>query len=183
MTDTVHRDLLTPSVEAEDDEQVTALTSRQQQLRKKFEGRAPEKLLYKRFPARDGSLVAEYGLVSVEAVNTSARSISDDALVANNSAILIDAIQRIMCEDPEHPLANERGLVDLEKWLEIDAGGPFKFDHRLCRELGQPEGTASEILLGLFEGNGVALCNQADDLIAWTVNTTAEHLQDFGVTS
>jgi len=179
MTDTtVHFDLDHAENGADPDEAV--LTSRQKQLREEFAGRVEEKRLYKRFPARNGTLAAEYKVVSMEIIGTARRQAGE---VPANSDLLIGGLQRIMRHDPGHPAANDRGLVDLEQWLEIDAGGPLKLDARFTAEVGLKDGTAREILLALFEDNDAALCKQADDLMEWTFNTTAEELQDFGLTS
>ena len=172
-------DLLPTEIDPVIDDQ-PVLTSRQQQLRDEFRQRTGPHRLYKRFPARGGILAGEYALASMNGI-TDARRQTDE--VAANSDLLIASLQRIMRYDPVHDAANTRGLVDLEEWLEIQAGGSFKLDHRFAREVGIAEGTAREILLELFEGNDAALCKQADDLMEWTFDTTAEALQDFGLTS
>lgn len=176
MPDTTTQLLEAPAANGAD----ATLTSRQQQLRDEFAASVSEKRLYKRFPARGGVLAAKYKIVAMETINKARRQ--DDEIAAN-SDLLIGGLERILRYDPEHHDANERGLVDLEKWLEADLGGPLKLDNRLAHETGLAPGSAREILLALFEGNEAALCKQADDYIEWIFDTTAEGYQDFGLSS
>lgn len=151
--------------------------SRLDQLKAAFAERTEEKRLYKRLPKPSSvPLVAEYRVLPSKDAQDALRR--DSELEANED-LLIRALVSLHVHDPAHPAADKRGLVELQRWLEIDAGGPLRFDRRFTDLVGIDPGTAREVCLAVFDGNEIALGAQAAQVMAWMTDTTAEALQDF----
>jgi hypothetical protein len=144
----------------------------------KAEYAAPKKppRLFKRLPAGSGKSVAEYCVLKNAAMEESLKA---DEKLAQDCDLLVGALVAIHRHDPDHPAADERGLVELGAWAGEDLGGPLRFDQRLCTALGLEPGTAREICLRMFDDNEIALGAQAAVLAAWMTDTGEQALQDF----
>lgn len=150
-----------------------------EELRAEFQATPVAAKLFKRLPARSGRLVAEYRVVDKELVAAVLAKGGD----AEDQDLLITALHAIHMRDPKHKLADDRGLVEFGAWAGQDFGGPLRCDDRLTDALGWPRSTARECLLGLFEGNTMALGGQAAEVGVWMTNTHNEALQDFATGS
>jgi hypothetical protein len=142
-------------------------------LRGEFAQQVEEKRLWKRLPARNERLVAEYRPLALEDAKKAIEKASDPSM-------LVSSLKGIWISDPENPKANERGLVPLGAYCGQELLDPLAFDKRLTDLLDIKFGSAAEICLDLFEGNDLALAAQAAELGEWSVKTKREDLQDFG---
>ena len=155
------------------------------ELRTEFAEEVKEKRLWKRLPARKERLAAEYQPLPLKDARRAIEQQSDPMVIASS-------LVNVCIYDPDHPLVMQadprderaqRGLVLLGAWAQKPDLDPLGFDARLCGLLGVPTGSATDILLMLFEGNDLALAAHAAELGEWSVRTSREELQDFPKTS
>lgn len=156
--------------------------SKLEELRAAFQKRVDEPRLFKRFPApEDGPfadrLVAEYRVLSSK---ESAEALAESDEFGQMADTLIRALVAIHIHDDQHPDRNERGLVALDQWLELDTGA-LKFDNRLVEtlDLQLDDNKARTIAKAMFNGNEIALGAQASQVLAWMTNTKTVAFQDF----
>jgi hypothetical protein len=149
-----------------------------QELKAEFAKAAKNPRLFKRLPAREGRLAAEYAPPPGKDAQAAAENDKwADMLVASLKGILV--------HDPEHEAAIPRGepgegLVPLGIWADQPDLDPLGFDNRLMDLLELPHGNATQVVMSMFEGNEVALAAQANEVGAWAANTSRQDLQDFG---
>jgi hypothetical protein len=151
---------------------VDTVPSALDELRGEFAQQVQVKRLYKRLPARNERLVAEYQPLGLQDAKKAIEKESDPSM-------LVSSLKGIWISDPKNPAANERGLVPLGAYCGQELLDPLCFDKRLTDLLGVAFGSAAEICLTLFEGNDLALAAQAAELGEWSVKTKREDLQDF----
>jgi hypothetical protein len=157
-----------PGVEASPDTTPSVLDA----LRGEFAQKVEVKRLFKRLPARNERLVAEYQPLGLQDAKKAIEKESDPSM-------LVSSLKRIWISDPENPEANERGLIPLGAYCGQPLLDPLCFDKRLTDLLGIEFGSSAAICLSLFEGNDLALAAQAAELGEWSVKTKREDLQDF----
>lgn len=166
-----------PEVASPDDPQ--APRSLLDELRQDFAQATDEERLFKRLPTKraKGRIAVEYRLLKFDeaGVLSSPGTVDFDAV----QDTLIKATVQLHWYDPADERADAHGLVPLHVALGIETVGPLQYDKRLTDALGIDFGTAREILLGLFDGNELALSRQYGELGAWSTDTTQEHYQDF----
>lgn len=141
-------------------------------LRGEFAQAVEVKRLFKRLPARNERLVAEYAPLPLADAQTAIEKASD-------ASMLMSALKGIWLHQPDSELANDRGLVPLGAATGQPSLDPLLFDRRLTDLLEIPYGAAEAICLSLFEDNDLALAAQAAELGEWSVKTKREDLQDF----
>ncbi len=141
-------------------------------LRGEFAEGVKEKRLWKRLPARNERLVAEYQPLALDDAKKAIEKESDPQM-------LVSSLKGIWIKDEDNPEANERGLMPLGAHVGTPLLDPLGFDKRLTDLLEIPFGSAATICLSLFEGNDLALAAQAAELGEWSVKTKREDLQDF----
>jgi hypothetical protein len=149
-------------------------TSTLDDLRREFAQKPQERRLFKRLPARNERLVAEYQPLSLDDAKKAIEKESDPQM-------LVSSLKGIWIKDEDNPEANERGLMPLGAHVGAPLLDPLGFDKRLTDLLGIPFGSAATICLSLFEGNDLALAAQAAELGEWSVKTKREDLQDFAI--
>jgi hypothetical protein len=141
-------------------------------LRSEFAQEVEVKRLFKRLPARNERLAAEYQPLALDDAQKAIEQQSDPSM-------LVSSLKGIWLNEPNSDLANERGLVPLGAACEQPLLDPLLLDKRLTDLLGIKFGSSAEICLTLFEGNELALAAQAAELGEWSVKTKREDLQDF----
>ena len=146
------------------------------ELRAEFAKEAEERSLFKRLPARNERLVAEYKTLPLADAKKAIENESDPTM-------LIASLKGIYIHDAAHASANDRGLVPLGLWSEKPQLDPLGFDKRLTDLIGIPYGSATQIVLFLFEDNDLALAAQSGELGEWSIKTKREDLQDFAIGS
>ena len=161
-----------PQTQASAPSDVDTVPSFLDHLRAEFAKPVEKKSLFKRLPARDESLVAEYKPLSLDDAKKAMEKESDPMM-------LISSLRGIWAVDPGNPAANDLGLVPLGAACGKPDLDPLGFDRRLTDLIGIEFGTASEILLTLFEGNDLAIGVQAAELGEWSAKTKRADLQDF----
>lgn len=146
------------------------------ELRAEFAKEAEEPRLFKQLPARGERLVAQYKPLPLETAKKAIEQESDPTM-------LIESLIGIFIRDKNHVSANERCLVPLGLWSGQPQLDPLRLDKRLTDLIGIPFGSATQILMALFENNDLALSAQAAELGEWSVKTKSERLQDFAIGS
>jgi hypothetical protein len=142
-------------------------------LRDEFAQQVEVKRLFKRLPARNERLVAEYAPLELADATKAIEQQSDPSM-------LVSSLKGIWMHLPDSELANDRGLVPLGAACEQPLLDPLLLDKRLTDLLSIKYGSSESILLdGMFEGNDLALAAQSAELGEWSVKTKREDLQDF----
>lgn len=159
---------------ANGDTLVDATPSPLDELRGEFAEEVQKRFLFKRLPARNERLVAEYKPLALDDAKKAIEKESDPSM-------LVSSLKGIHIHAEDHPQANERGLVPLGAYCEKPQLDPLGFDHRLAELLGITKGSSVQIAMALFEGNDLALAAQAGELGEWSVKTKREDLQDFAI--
>ena len=164
---------------------VDATTSPLEALQAEFAEEVVVRRLFKRLPARNERLVAEYKPLPLKDAKRAIQNNSDPTMLV---ASLLD----ICVHAPEHPslaeaapddMRAQRGLVPLSVLIGKPELGTLGFDKRLTDILKIKFGSAVEIALTLFEDNDLALATQAGELGEWSVKTKREDIQDFALGS
>src|ERR1700689_365987 len=112
---------------------VGGVTTALDELRAEYAGRVAEPRLFKRFPSRTGKLGGEFRPVPKDKAEAALEQKSDTLLL--NAALV-----RILRYAPEHPEANDRGLIPLGAWAGQPDLDPLGFDNRLAELVGIPGG-------------------------------------------
>lgn len=166
--------------------------SKLNRLRAAFAEEIAPARLYLEFLARGKGaqrirVAGEYRVLSQAEVD----ELPTDNQLARNMQIMIAAHTGVFVYDPEHATkhpdpaqadANDRGLVEIQRWLGTEPLQPMGFDRRLIEllDLKSPPGAAMrDILLELYGGNELMLGQKSNELGAWMRDTEEDGLQDF----